>query len=377
MNVEPLTDTSMKASIPAVVVIEMRASKGDAFKSNVINNLTNATMLCSTSIHWHGLFQSGSAWADGPVGVTQCPIAPYHSFLCKFSVPDQAGTFWYHSHYSTQYCDGLCGVLIVRDLHYPHASLYDVDTDDTVITLTDWYHLVLPEARMQRPPPTVDATLINSHGWSYNNGTNSPLAVISVDHLMTIIENEGTNVDLLEVDSIQIYASQCYSFVLNANQPVDNYWICAQPNPSRGHLGFLNSVNSAILRYKGATDTDPISQETNMSMNPLAETNLHPLTNPKAPGTPEIGAADVNLNLAITFDCEKCHFSVNGAIWTTPPTPVLLQILSGARSAKELLPSGSVYMLPANSVIELSIPARDATKANETSIGSPVSGTNL
>ena len=49
--------------------------------------------------HWHGIFQNGSNWADGPVGVTQCPISPGHSFLYQFDVPDQAGTFWYHSHF--------------------------------------------------------------------------------------------------------------------------------------------------------------------------------------------------------------------------------------------------------------------------------------
>lgn len=34
---------------------------------------------------------------------------PYISYLISynFTVPDQAGTYWYHSHYSTQYCDGL------------------------------------------------------------------------------------------------------------------------------------------------------------------------------------------------------------------------------------------------------------------------------
>jgi iron transport multicopper oxidase len=36
--------------------------------------------------------------------------------------------------------------------------------------------------------------------------------------------------------------------------------------------------------------------------------------------------------------------------------PVLLQILSGAQSATDLLPTGSVFTLPANSVVELSIP---------------------
>lgn len=49
--------------------------------------------------HWHGFFQHDSNWADGPVGVAQCPIAPGHSFLYEFSSTDQAGTFWYHSHH--------------------------------------------------------------------------------------------------------------------------------------------------------------------------------------------------------------------------------------------------------------------------------------
>lgn len=49
-------------------------------------------------------------------------------------------------------------------------------------------------------------------------------------------------------------------------------------------------------------------------------------------------------------------FQVNGVTFTPPTVPVLLQILSGAQTAQDLLPAGSVYVLPANSVIELSIP---------------------
>lgn len=37
------------------------------------------------------------------------------------------GTFWYHSHLSTQYCDGLRGPMVVYDPSDPNASLYDVD----------------------------------------------------------------------------------------------------------------------------------------------------------------------------------------------------------------------------------------------------------
>ena len=37
------------------------------------------------------------------------------------------GTFWYHSHLSTQYCDGLRGPIVVYDPEDPHADLYDID----------------------------------------------------------------------------------------------------------------------------------------------------------------------------------------------------------------------------------------------------------
>jgi iron transport multicopper oxidase len=66
-------------------------------------------------------------WADGAAYITQCPIGPGKSFLYSFGNPDQAGTFWYHSHLSTQYCDGLRGPLIIYDPSDPHLGLYDVD----------------------------------------------------------------------------------------------------------------------------------------------------------------------------------------------------------------------------------------------------------
>jgi FtsP/CotA-like multicopper oxidase with cupredoxin domain len=37
------------------------------------------------------------------------------------------GTFWYHSHYKAQTCDGLRGPLVIYDQNDPHRRLYDVD----------------------------------------------------------------------------------------------------------------------------------------------------------------------------------------------------------------------------------------------------------
>ena len=84
-------------------------------------------VLMHLSKHWHGIFQKGSNWADGFSYVTQCPIAQDQDFEYKFTAVSQSGTYWYHSHYSTQYCDGLRGPLVIYDPEDPLADMYDVD----------------------------------------------------------------------------------------------------------------------------------------------------------------------------------------------------------------------------------------------------------
>lgn len=77
--------------------------------------------------HWHGIFQLKSNWADGTSFVTQCPLRQHEAFEYQINLTNQTGTYWYHSHYSTQYCDGLRGPLIIYDPDDPLANLYDVD----------------------------------------------------------------------------------------------------------------------------------------------------------------------------------------------------------------------------------------------------------
>ena len=166
----------------------------------------------------------------------------------------------------------------------------------------------------------------------------------------------------MNVNQLQIFASQRYSFILETNQPVDNYWIRA--NPNLGSQGFANGINSAILRYAGAPIADPTTNQST-TVNLLQETSLSPLKNPGAPGKPFPGGADINLNFNITFNVTDLHFEINGAPFIPPTVPVLLQILSGARTPQELLPPGSVYVLPPNKSVEVSIPGG--------SPGSPVS----
>ncbi|KAI6111945.1 laccase [Pisolithus croceorrhizus] len=365
----------------------IRAQKGDEFRIDVINQLSDTLMNTTTSIHWHGIFQHRSNWADGVAFVTQCPIPPNGSFLHRFTVPDQAGTFWYHSHLSAQYCDGLRGPLVIYDPEDPLAHMYDVDDESTVIMLSDWYHKLSPQ--MYNPPFTPDSTLINGLG-RYAGGPKSPLAIVNVEegkryrfriigascdpwfnftidgHKMTIIEADGIEVEPVDVDSLAVFAGQRYSVVVSADQPVGNYWIRALSNfPNQT---FDGGLSSAILRYDGASLEDPAT-EPGPYVLPFDEAALHPLIDPGAPGIPEVGKADVNINLKLAIDAAAGHYTINNAAFVDPPLAILLQILSGARHPSQLLPQGSIYELPYNKTIEVSIPATDLTPGG--AVGGP------
>jgi iron transport multicopper oxidase len=64
----------------------------------------------------------------------------------------------------------------------------------------------------------------------------------------------------------------------------------------------------------------------------------------------------VTLNLNLDFDSTKKQFLVNDVSFKPPSVPVLLQILSGSMQASSLLPNGSIFTLPRNKVVEISIP---------------------
>ncbi|KAG6855580.1 hypothetical protein H0H87_000662 [Tephrocybe sp. NHM501043] len=356
--------------------------KGDRFTINVTNSLNDPRMLQATSIvrlgfHWHGIFQNGTNFADGAAMVNQCPIVPNASFVYNFTAQDQVGTYWYHSHYSTQYCDGLRGAMVIYDPEDPYLLEYDVDDESTIITLADWIHVASPT-----PMNSNDSlsTLVNGLGRTIQNevtlNTLTPLSVIDVipgqryrfrviglscdapfnftihNHTMTIIETDGQYTTPLVVDSLWVYAGQRYSIIVTANQPVDNYWVRADPLGSRGFAGFDNGRNSAILRYKGAPDVEPSS--TGISTLPLNEDDLRALFVEPVPGKHELGGADIVVPIVQTWHEDHQVFDINNVTYASPSVPVLLQILNGA-TPKDLMPQGSVYSLKANSSVELQI----------------------
>ncbi|PWN50007.1 hypothetical protein IE53DRAFT_316599 [Violaceomyces palustris] len=91
----------------------VEANLGDRIIVQVHNNMS-----VPTSIHWHGQFQRGSNYMDGSVSINECGIPSGGSVTYNWTV-QQSGTFWWHSHFSATYSDGIFGPLI---LHAPNDT---------------------------------------------------------------------------------------------------------------------------------------------------------------------------------------------------------------------------------------------------------------
>jgi CopA family copper-resistance protein len=81
-------------------------TEGDTAEIYVHNELNEATAL-----HWHGVFLPNKE--DGVPYLTQMPIKPHSTYLYKFPII-QHGTHWYHSHYKLQEQIGMYGSFIMN-----------------------------------------------------------------------------------------------------------------------------------------------------------------------------------------------------------------------------------------------------------------------
>lgn len=117
---------------------EIRVKSGERVRITVINKLHSA----STSIHWHGLHQKGTQWADGVPSITQCPILPNDHYTYDFVAAQGPGTFFYHSHSSNQYGAGLTGAFIIEADELENDPIYETYAyaRDHVMFLMDWAH---------------------------------------------------------------------------------------------------------------------------------------------------------------------------------------------------------------------------------------------
>ncbi|OQV07902.1 hypothetical protein CLAIMM_12258 [Cladophialophora immunda] len=85
----------------------LRLDVGECVDFTVINNMPNVT-----GVHFHGIRQLGTPWADGVPGVSQYSIQPGSSYNYQWTA-EESGIYFYHSHYKGQMMDGLYGAIII------------------------------------------------------------------------------------------------------------------------------------------------------------------------------------------------------------------------------------------------------------------------
>ncbi|TFY79386.1 hypothetical protein EWM64_g4622 [Hericium alpestre] len=109
----------------------IRLKEGDHVWIRVYNDMEGS----NTTLHWHGISQYLSPFADGTPQTSQWPIAPGGYFDYEFLLqPGSAGTYMYHTHVGVQIVTAY-GALIVEEAKPPFA--YDADL---ILLLGDFWH---------------------------------------------------------------------------------------------------------------------------------------------------------------------------------------------------------------------------------------------
>ncbi|RVD83944.1 uncharacterized protein DFL_005715 [Arthrobotrys flagrans] len=203
---------------------------------------------------------------DGTTGVTQCPIPPGESFTYEIKTDGQYGTYWYHSHFSTQYIDGLFGPLVIHSPKEPGRDRYQTDQ---VVMLHDYYHdlsrnklyeYLAPDAENAEPIP--DGALINGRNRrdcskidkkyicdstegelaeiNLTRGASHRLRFINVGafaefemgidgHTVEVIEADGTSLVPSPYHKLNINVAQRYSAIVHANSTdASEFWLRAR-----------------------------------------------------------------------------------------------------------------------------------------------------
>lgn len=353
----------------------IRAHVGDTINVELTNKLGTEGVV----IHWHGIRQLGTPWADGTASISQCPINPGQTFTYRFVV-DKAGTYFYHGHFGMQRSAGLYGSLIV-DVPKGQQEPFHYDGEFNLL-LSDWWHQSVHEQEVglsSKPlrwigePQTL---LINGRG-QYNcslmpkvsnfssptqckfNGTEqcapqilrvlpnktyrvrlastTALASLNIaigNHKMIVVEADGNYVQPFAVEDLDIYSGESYSVLINTDQnPNQNYWISAgvrgrEPKTPPA-LTILNYVTTSASKLP--TMSPPVTPAWNDYNHSKTFTKkiFSLMGSPTPPARYDRRLLFLNTQNRING---YIKWSINNVSFVFPPTPYLGSVKFGLKS---------------------------------------------
>ncbi|XP_073150299.1 laccase-4 [Henckelia pumila] len=260
------------------------AREDDTLLIKVVNHVKY-----NVSIHWHGVRQLRTGWADGPAYITQCPIQPGQSYVYNYTITGQRGTLLWHAHilWLRATLHGALVILPKRGIPYPFPK---PDHEATVI-LAEWWksdtEAVINEALSSGLAPNVsDAHTINGHpgpvpncpskggftlpvepGKSYmlrliNAALNEELFFKIAGHKLTVVEVDATYVKPFKTETVLIAPGQTTNVIVSADKGVGKYMMAASTFLDTLVVAVDNSTATATLHYSGTLDNSPTTLTT-------------------------------------------------------------------------------------------------------------------
>ncbi|KAH9304726.1 hypothetical protein KI387_009130 [Taxus chinensis] len=241
----------------------------------------------NVTIHWHGVRQLRSCWADGPAYITQCPITPGNSFTQRFRIIDQEGTLWWHAHISYLRATVHGALVIYPRFRKPYP--FPKPTAEFPLILGEWWNAnvedVINDAiRRGAVPLESDGYTINSQpgdlfpcsandttrisvksGKTYlmrivNAAMNHAYFFKIAEHNLTVVAVDASYTKPYRTDLLLIQPGQTMDVLLTTPKTSGLFYIAVRvynSQPPRG-LPFVNTTGTAILEYRGTTSNNSV-----------------------------------------------------------------------------------------------------------------------
>ncbi|KAJ7964130.1 Laccase [Quillaja saponaria] len=295
------------------------------------------------SIHWHGIRQLRTGWADGPAYITQCPIQPGQTYLYNFTITGQRGTLWWHAHILWLRATIHGAIVILPKLGVPYP--FPTPNKEEVIILGEWWksdvEAVINEAMKSGLATNVsDAHTINGHpapipgcnsqggltlpvkpGKTYllriiNAALNEELFFKIAGHKLTVVEVDAAYTKPFKTDTIVIAPGQTTNVLLTTNRRAGKYLVAASPFLD-APISVDNLTATATLHYSG-TLTSIATTLTSLpprNATPIATTftkSLKSLNSKKYPALVPL-KVDHSLFFTVGLGVNPCATCVNGS----------------------------------------------------------------
>uniref|UniRef100_A0A804NAW0 Laccase n=1 Tax=Zea mays TaxID=4577 RepID=A0A804NAW0_MAIZE len=259
----------------------IEVNEGDDVVVKVVNNSPY-----NVTIHWHGVLQLMTPWADGPSMVTQCPIQPSSSYTYRFSVPGQEGTLWWHAHSSFLRAT-VYGAFIIRPRR-GNAYPFPAPDKEVPIVLGEWWNRNVVDVESDailagQLPAQSDAFTVNGKtGLLYqcanetftavvepstrvllrvvNAGLNSHLFFKLAGHNFTVVAVDAGYTSNLNTDTLVLAPGQTVDALVTTAAAPGSYYMAVLAHDTMSPLAFAASdttTATAILQYNGTSSTNP------------------------------------------------------------------------------------------------------------------------